>query len=289
MIEPDPLYLAQYNEIIESNLDVVITRTASQFDQPYQELDSFIPQIMITELNIKGKLQLSNIAKLRVDFPESQIIVISTISDIDLIVSLMKLGVRDFIQKNESMPSKLKSAIQEMQNEIIQHKHVQVFGKNIFNPDFFPLVMYKLSTQGIEYFHHDFSDFPEPLGTPLDDFLQTIGISVLVAIGQGHSYSEGCFNLPAANSKRYSTLLFSFKADDPDAIDPRMRKGYFVFNLFMPKILASHFPNPKEMEEYIPEFKSYFPNYNSMTPDRLSKFKHQLLSNISLMKNQQQI
>jgi hypothetical protein len=109
-----------------------------------------------------------------------------------------------------------------------QRSHIAVFSMNNFGPTV-------LQYDNMSNLLNDVSS---------EQFLQNIAVNLMVAIGQGHSFSEGVFELPAGNLLGYRLLLISFRFKDFSSSDVRLKNtNLCLVGIFIPTSICSLLPS----------------------------------------------
>jgi small GTP-binding protein len=112
--------------------------------------------------------------------------------------------------------------------------------------------MFKLTEYGPDIMYHDFDSLPYDLD--VNTFLMNMTVSLVSAIGQGHNYSEGIFDLPSGKLKGYRSCVFSFRMSDYQAKDVRLKWGFFQFVLFVPEDSYKYFEPFSKIESCLRDF-----------------------------------
>ena len=90
---------------------------------------------------------------------------------------------------------------------------------------------------------------------------------------------EGCFSFPAGDSKFYSSLLFTFKLDNPFARDERLKEGYYQICFFVPQSFFTMFPALAKLSPFIAYITELVTDSTELV-DKLGEIKLMLLDKI---------
>ncbi len=159
----------------------------------------------------------------------------------------------------------------------------------VFYPGKYPSAVFQLSTNGPTALIWDFENLEDDtLDIPVDHLLSKLAIEYLILTGQGHIYHESCFILPAGPSKRYNVIVFSFKLDDPDAVDERLKEGYFQLCIFVSNDDFIMFPPVSKLTSITPLIKEVIPDAQSINLETLEGVKFAVLNQIKNIASEDQ-
>ena len=150
-------------------------------------------------------------------------------------------------------------------------------------PGKIPLAIFHVSDAGPTVLMRDFGGLPN---TDLDEFimdehLQQMALGYISALGMGHAYEEGCFDLPVSGTSEYRTLLMCFKLLNPGAKDSRLMIGYYQFAFMVPRAIAKLLPSPAVFEiTVINLIKSMLRSSENLTPEMVAEVKVRVLNSI---------
>jgi len=163
-------------------------------------------------------------------------------------------------------------------------KHMDYFSQ-VFNPDNYPAVMYGLKGSGIKLLAKDFDVFPDSSNKYeklTNEFLTNLGLHLGLLVGQGHTYHESCYFMPAGDSTEYSILVFSFRLNDPDAEEERLSYGYYLFGLFIKNEYFRVFPSISELEPLVEYIKKLIPDSRTLN-ESIVGLKFSLINRIKTL------
>ena len=150
-------------------------------------------------------------------------------------------------------------------------------------PGKIPLAIFHVSDSGPKVLMRDFGGLPN---TDLDEFtmdahLQQMALGYISALGMGHAYEEGCFDLPVSGTSEYRTLLMCFKLLNPGAKDRRLMIGYYQFAFMIHRALAKLLPSPAAFEmTVISLIKSMLRSSENLTPEIVAEVKERVLNSV---------
>lgn len=252
-----------------------LTDLTSEFEANGLDCD-----ILILDLNFPDGNSLELIPKFRESNEDLVIIVNSSQTDIRTALACLDYGANSYVCKGETFNSDLMVTLNSALKQIELREKNLVLKKSIFAPENYPLVMFKISEMGVEPFYRDFDYFPEYLERDTEEFLVNLGISFSVLLSDDITYYEGAFLLPAGASTFFEVLLFSFRIPDKNAIDERLRLGFFQMCLFVQKSFIPLLPHADNMSFIVDKIKSEVIEAELMTPERLSELKSMVITEI---------
>ena len=163
-------------------------------------------------------------------------------------------------------------------SETYQHKNSTFYSEN------YPIAIYSLENDAIPLLYRDFNVFPDSENryeATTKDFIDALGLNIMLIVGQGHTYHESCLLLPAGSSREYSTLVFSFSMDNPSAEDKRLKTGYFLICIFVKNEYSKDFPAISLMQPLIAQIKKDITDARNLANhDDVVKLKYTLLNKI---------
>ncbi len=153
----------------------------------------------------------------------------------------------------------------------------------LLKPGVIPLAVFHVSDMGPAVLFRDFASLPDYAmdGDEVFEHLQQMALGYISALGMGHAYEEGVFDLPVSGTKNYRTLLMAFKLLNPGATDRRLMIGYYQFAFLFPRSLAQILPAPSAIETgAINIIKSMLRTSDNLVPDIIAGVKERVLSYI---------
>lgn len=162
----------------------------------------------------------------------------------------------------------------------------------LLKPGVIPLAVFHVSDMGPAVLSRDFASLPDFAmdGDEIYAHLQQMALGYISALGMGHAYEEGVFDLPVSGTKNYRTLLMAFKLLNPGAKDRRLMIGYYQFAFLFPRSLAQILPAPSAMENgVINIIKSMLKTSDNLVPDIIAEVKERVLSYILSFVRKQQV
>jgi len=115
---------------------------------------------------------------------------------------------------------------------LIDVRQEMILKEECTNPSNYAYAFYLMKPFGPELFSHNLGDRSD---LDLEDSLTHLGISYISALGHGHTYVEGCYELPPGNFDDYNTIVFSIKINNSPSDDARYEELYSVYTLFIKK------------------------------------------------------
>ncbi len=115
-------------------------------------------------------------------------------------------------------------------------------------------------------------------GLPKENVLQNIALNTILAMGQGHSFCEGVFDLPAGMMQRYRLMVISKKVKDRGSSDPRLQEAnLMIIAFFIPKKIVRYLPHYAVVEDEILELLSDYEDFSTLVEDDFQHIKLQLI------------
>jgi small GTP-binding protein len=147
----------------------------------------------------------------------------------------------------------------------------------IFDPTNYPVILFKLSTAGVEPLFSDKIQLYHESESELEAYLINLGVKISFITGQGQNYNVGISNLVEGEGNRYRLFVYSFKLSDPNAEDPRLRMNYLQFVMFIATQYYGYFPAFKEAESHLENFFSQFNTVDEITYNDLLDIREVIL------------
>ena len=146
----------------------------------------------------------------------------------------------------------------------------------------FPFVVFNITDDGPNVAYKDFKNWPVNDSLNLvDEMIQLLAISYIAAIGAGHNYSSGVFELPAGNSKLYRMMIIAINCGlNKEKIASQQ---YFQFGLCIPQEVMKLMPSFISIEEIIMDsFHNEIPCRWDLSHKNLQVVKNHLITIILL-------
>lgn len=177
---------------------------------------------------------------------------------------------------HEAFTSFLKNTkllIEEMDNQLHE----------INDPNNYPTTIFHMSDFGPELYYKDFdyienSEHIKYTDIELTQLLTQLSISFIAALGQGHGYIEGCFDLPAGSLTNYRTFVISKKVSNPFAEDIRLRKGFMVFVIFIPIKYRTLIKPLSAIEDNVMHSINLLNNIKQFSDEKIQEIKKNIIS-----------
>lgn len=165
---------------------------------------------------------------------------------------------------HEALDWLLSKAVGQVENE-------DTIRETVFAHDHVMSAMFKLTEMGPDVMYQDFETLPD--GTNPEVFLMNMSVSLISAIGQGHSYSQGVFDLPSGKLADYRSFVYSFRMSDPEALDPRLKWGFFQLVIFIPEASYQYYQPFSKVEEALDKFVAQIPSIQHLTNVMFNEMK----------------
>jgi len=114
-------------------------------------------------------------------------------------------------------------------------------------------------------------------GLDKENVLQNIALNTIMAMGQGHAFCEGVYDLPAGQMGRYRLMVISKKTKDSSSIDPRLQETNLVnFVFFIPKKIVKYLPHYSVIEDEILEVLNVIHDLSGLVEDDFQFIKQEI-------------
>lgn len=215
--------------------------------------------LVLVDYSLPGKSGIEVIEEIRRINPELPIIMITGLGSEKIAVQAMKLGVQDYLTKEEMFePENLKQTITQV---LLEHRARQetVLARQLSeNPEQLSVSVFKFGEVGPEPFLTSKLPFEDSISEiEKENFLIKIGTYYMSATGAGHDYARGLFELPVPNHEKYRGLVYAFQMVSNDFTDKRIQKtmgaNYGLVVVLFPVLFRSVLPNRATIEKRLEE------------------------------------
>ncbi len=259
----------------------ITTIPLRDFVDPISLLTQYRPNLLIMDLG-KERFDFKKFGmEIKNSFPSMRIIILVDDNNIRQTLKWLEYGADHLVYKGRFFLADFAQVIENAVSKIEQYRFKQKALDEIFFPDNFPAALFQLKSEGPAVLMKDFHEIPNlDVDIPINHFLDKLAIEYLILTGQGHTYHESVYILPAGSAKSHVVLVFSFRLDDPKATDDRIRVGYFQLCIFVPSYYLSFFPPIPEMMDVIPKLKNILPDADALSEEALIGVKYAILNHI---------
>ncbi|MCE7736289.1 MAG: response regulator [Candidatus Heimdallarchaeota archaeon] len=269
----DDFYLI--NTYIKSHLELIEldhAKTISEMNEMMRHVDF---DLILLDLFLGGDCSIKLIPKLKHDYPNMEILVISAQDDIRTALECIELGA-SYIAKGKFLETDLIKTLYQLKRIISSRRENSILKDIAFQSENIPLVFLKMND--IDYLvYKDFDQFPEELDESLEVFLHKFGTYSIVGIGQGEAYNVGLYQLPAVAAKRFTSFVYALRLEDKEANDSRLELGFFLFCLFIPNNLVRFIRNLEELEKQFEYQFRHIKSLDELSGSYLDKIKRKIL------------
>ncbi len=229
--------------------------------------------IVLVDYILPGLSGLDVIREIRHLDPNIPIIMITALGSEQIAVQAMKLGIQDYIRKEDLFHTDLRKIMVPV---LLEHymKQETVLAKRLEdNPNQLSVSVFKFGLIG-----------PEPaLTTPLpfefpdelekETFLLKTGTQFMSATGSGHEYSQGLYELPVPGFEKYHSLVYAFQMKEEAHSDERIQQNkalnYGLVVVMFPLLYRSILPNRSLIERRLKELLSVYSDIAEIDNDFL--------------------
>lgn len=215
--------------------------------------------LVIVDYSLPGKSGIEVIEEIRRINPELPIIMITGLGSEKVAVQAMKLGVQDYLTKEEMFePENLKQTITQVLLEHRARQETVLALQLTENPDQLSVSVFKFGEVGPESFLTSKLPFEDSISEiEKENFLIKIGTYYMSATGAGHDYARGLFELPVPNYEKYHSLVYAFQMVSNNFTDKRIQKtmgaNYGLVVVLFPVLFRSVLPNRATLEKRLEE------------------------------------
>lgn len=255
LLEDDEIDQLTVEKIVESHLinaSIVKIGSLSEMNSILQDngLEDF--DLIIMDLGLPDGDSLSKINNISLNYHKLKIIVISGQDDIRIATKTLEYGASSYIVKGKNFSIDFLSSFGSAMRQINLEKHIQKYVDHLFKSDYFPTAVFSVSELGPIVHLRDFDNLPIPNEMEIEFFLLRTAVTFITAIGQGHEYSEGYYELPVPYLPNYKALLFSFTVTDKKSNDKRLnKKSIVIYCIFVTNKVRALLPKVSKFETLI--------------------------------------
>ncbi len=228
--------------------------------------------------------------------PEIPIVMVTGLGSEQIAVQAMKLGIQDYITKEDLLQTDLRDIIVPL---LLEHNLLQetVLAKRLkTDPTQLSISVFKFGQVG-----------PEPyLTSPLpfenafeseqnrESFLVKLGTHYMSATGTGHNYAQGLYELPVPSTRfdaaigdkdgksqtqnpfsKYHSLVYGFRMTEKDHFDERIKlnnsMNYGLVVVIFPILYRSILPNRAVIEKRLSELLSSYQDMEELDLEFLKR------------------
>jgi CheY-like chemotaxis protein len=216
-----------------------------------------IYDIVLVDYVLPGLSGLDIIREIRLLDPEIPIIMITGLGSEQIAVQAMKLGIQDYIRKEDIFKTDFREVMvpllleRRLQQETVLAKRLEE------NPNQLSITVFKFSSFGPEPVLT--TDLPFEFADELEKetFLIKVGTQFMSATGGGHEYSQGLYELPVPGSDKYHSLVYAFRMKEELHSDKRIQqngaRNYGLVAVIFPVLYRSILPNRSLIERRLKE------------------------------------
>ncbi|MHA1971959.1 MAG: response regulator [Candidatus Hodarchaeales archaeon] len=221
---------------------------------------------------------LPSIKKLKLEFPELPIIIISSSGSEKMAIESFKLGVNNYLIRDEVIseglikeiiPQELLKGYISKQTDLKAHIRddscqlsVLVFKFGILGPE--PYLTSCLPFEGL---------LEEG---KKEEFLIKLATQYMSATGAGQEYALGLFEFPVFGHNSYHALVYSFWMKEENHPDKRIQlkeQNYGLVVILYPKIFRAVLPTRFEIEKRIDQIISFYRSMNELDEEFIEKIR----------------
>ncbi|MHA1975585.1 MAG: response regulator [Candidatus Hodarchaeales archaeon] len=228
--------------------------------------------------------------------PEIPIIMVTGLGSEHIAVQAMKLGIQDYITKEDLIQSDLNDTIVPL---LLERKFMQetVLAQRLkSDPSQLSISVFKFGQIGPEPYLTSRLPFENAFESEQDreGFLVKLGTHYMSATGTGHNYAQGLYELPVPSPrvdvaledpdeeekvsnpfKKYHSLVYGFRMTEKDHFDERIKQNnslnYGLVVVIFPILYRSILPNRAVIEKRLRELLSSYQDMEELDLEFLKK------------------
>ena len=258
---------------------IFVCETGEQGIRKFNADPSSSFDLLIIDYFLPGKSGIDVIREVRKSNPEIPIIMITGLGSEKVAVQAMKLGIQDYLTKEELF-SMSTASLREIVTKILlehrAHQEVALARRLAADPSRLSVSVFKFSKIGPEPFLS--SRLPFELSSREEEtFLIKIGAHYMTVTGAGHAYSKGLFELPVPNYDKYHGLVFGFRLNEKKLFDSRFKesaaKNYGLVVVIFPVLFRTILPRRSIIEKKMEELIKNYSDMEEIDENFISKVK----------------
>ncbi len=236
--------------------------------------------LVLVDYILPGKSGLEVIEEITRISPETPMIMITGLGSEKIAVQAMKLGIKDYLTKEEFFTNlNLRQIITPILLEHHAQQEMALTQRLKANPDLFSISVYKFGRFGPEPFLTSALPFEDSISSQeKESFLIKIGTHYFSATGAGHAYSQGLFELPVPDHDKYRGLVFGFRMTEKNHKDERIKrsggKNYGLIVIIFPVFFRSILPNRSIIEKRLEELLSGYSDMEEIDEHFITRAKN---------------
>lgn len=243
----------------------------------------FKPDVLLLDLYFEKEGSSHDLIEEIKSIGQTAVLVMSAQTDIREALGTIQDGADNYIVKDKFFEADLQASLNAIFSKVDLQRQNALLTAAIFDADNYPIVVFGFTEMGVEPVFRDFETFPEDIEMDTDTFLVNTGVSFMMLLGRGNTVNEGCFSFPAPNSNFYNVLLFSFRLPNPDAIDERLKNGYYQLAFFIPRSFYFLLPRTEELGFMVNKIKTELDNARNLNKEKVIPLAKDLLAEIAEM------
>lgn len=255
LLEDDEIDQLTILKIVNKHLrrsNMLIINSISEFNSFLKNGELLDIDLIIMDLSLPDGDALTKIKAVASAYKSLKIIVISGQDDIKVAMKALEYGANSYIIKGKNFGIDFLSSLNSSVMQIRLEKLILKYTDFIFKPENFPTAVFSISDNGPFVHLRDFDTLPLSSELDIEFYLLNMAVISITAIGQGHKYSEGIFELPVHDLPDYKSLMFSKVITDKESNDIRLNvKSIVIFCIFIPKDIKGAMPEMTKFETQI--------------------------------------
>jgi CheY-like chemotaxis protein len=228
--------------------------------------------------------------------PEIPIIMVTGLGSEQIAVQAMKLGIQDYITKEDLLQSDLKEIIVPLLLERKIFQETALAKRLNADPTQLSISVYKFGQVGPEPYLTSPLPFEKAFESEQmrENFLVKLGTHYMSATGTGHNYAQGLYELPVPSQRvdfavdtqnekeqplnpfsKYHSLVYGFRMTEKDHFDERIKLNnslnYGLVVVIFPILYRSILPNRAVIERRLKELLSAYQDMEELDLEFLKR------------------
>lgn len=262
--------------------NITISDTGEQAIEKMKQGSDY--DLILLDFKLPGLSGIEVIKMVKRINPSIAIIMITGLGSEKIAVKAMKLGIQDYITKedffNENMGKIITSVLYQTQFS----QETALTNRLVKNPNQLSVTLFKFGQIGPQPFLTTLLPFEDSFinEQKKEEFLLKIGTHYMAATGTGHDYAQGLYELPVPDHDKYHSLVFGFRMADKQHSDNRIHLNdslnYGLVVIIFPLLYRSILPNRSLIERRIQELLSIYSDMAEFDSYLLPKIRNIFLT-----------
>ncbi|NHJ01045.1 MAG: response regulator [Candidatus Heimdallarchaeota archaeon] len=269
------LFMQKLNSIGLTN--IIVCETGEQAIYELENDPEY--SLIVSDYNLPGKSGIDLIKEMRNMKLEIPIIMITGLGSEKVAVEAMKLGIQDYITKEDFIASDsetIKEIIFKIMLEYHTKQELLLTRRLRANPDRISVFVYRFGERGPEVFLRTKLPFNKLSSLEEENFLIKLGIHYMAATGSGHEYATGLYELPVPAHPKYHALVYAFQMKDSNPKSYHLESkemNYGIIVILFPVLFRSILPLRSIIENKLDKLMYEYSDMQELDSELISRVK----------------